>query len=150
MNLQQTLTHWKQVRAGLLSAIQKFKDDDLAFKPFSTSWPAGQIVLHIAEAEDGWFRYTVMHGLEKWPEGYTLAKYPSCDSITAALGAVHSRTEQYLVSITNYETDQLITVPWGENLPLHWIIRHVLEHEIHHRGELSLILGMLGREGLDV
>jgi uncharacterized damage-inducible protein DinB len=26
---------------------------------------------------------------------------------------------------------------------------HVVEHEIHHRGELSLILGLLGREGLD-
>jgi uncharacterized damage-inducible protein DinB len=35
-------------------------------------------------------------------------------------------------------------------LSLGWIIWHVLEHEIHHRGELSLILGLLGREGLDV
>jgi uncharacterized damage-inducible protein DinB len=26
----------------------------------------------------------------------------------------------------------------------------VLEHEVHHRGELSLIHGLLGREGLDV
>jgi len=24
-----------------------------------------------------------------------------------------------------------------------------MEHEIHHRGELSLILGLFGREGLD-
>jgi uncharacterized damage-inducible protein DinB len=30
------------------------------------------------------------------------------------------------------------------------VIWHVLEHEIHHRGELSLIHGLLGREGLDV
>jgi len=150
MNLQQTLTHWKHVRTGLLSAIQKFNDDDLAFKPFRTSWPAGQIMLHIAEAEDGWFRYAVMHGLEKWPDGYTLANYPTRESITAVLAAVHLHTEQYLESIHEDEAGQVITVPWGENLPLHWIIRHVVEHEIHHRGELSLILGMLGREGLDV
>ncbi len=31
-----------------------------------------------------------------------------------------------------------------------WIFWHVLEHEIHHRGELSLILGFLGKQGLDV
>jgi uncharacterized damage-inducible protein DinB len=39
---------------------------------------------------------------------------------------------------------------WGEPIPLRWIIWHVLEHEVHHRGELSLILGLLGKEGLDV
>ena len=40
--------------------------------------------------------------------------------------------------------------PEGEVFTLRWIIWHVLEHEIHHRGELSLALGLLGREGLDV
>jgi uncharacterized damage-inducible protein DinB len=29
------------------------------------------------------------------------------------------------------------------------MVWHVMEHEIHHRGELSLLLGMLGHEGLD-
>jgi uncharacterized damage-inducible protein DinB len=29
------------------------------------------------------------------------------------------------------------------------MILHVIEHEIHHRGELSLKLGLLDREGLD-
>jgi uncharacterized damage-inducible protein DinB len=29
------------------------------------------------------------------------------------------------------------------------MIGHLIEHEIHHRGELSLILGLLGREGLN-
>ena len=38
----------------------------------------------------------------------------------------------------------------GETFSLQWIIWHVLEHEIHHRGELSFILGTLGRTGLDV
>jgi len=41
-------------------------------------------------------------------------------------------------------------IPNGNTFTLRWIIWHVLEHEIHHRGELSLILGLLGHEGLDV
>jgi len=36
-------------------------------------------------------------------------------------------------------TDQPIVVPWGESIPLFWIVWHVVEHEIHHRGELSLL-----------
>jgi uncharacterized damage-inducible protein DinB len=35
-------------------------------------------------------------------------------------------------------------------VPLRSIIWHVLEHEIHHRGELSILIGLLGREGLEV
>lgn len=68
----------------------------------------------------------------------------------AAPAAVHQDTLQYLESLTVDDTEKVITVPWGETIPLPWIIRHVVEHEIHHRGELSLILGMFGREGLDV
>jgi uncharacterized damage-inducible protein DinB len=37
------------------------------------------------------------------------------------------------------------------NIPertLQWIIWHVLEHEIHHGGELSLALGAQGLEGV--
>ena len=36
------------------------------------------------------------------------------------------------------------------SVKLGWIIWHVLEHRSPHRGELWLILGLLGRDGLDV
>jgi uncharacterized damage-inducible protein DinB len=47
------------------------------------------------------------------------------------------------------ELGRRIELPWGGHTSLGWVVWHVLEHEIHHRGELSLILGLLGREGLD-
>ena len=150
MNLAQIFSHWKQVRADLLSTIDKFNDADLTYAPFDTSWSVGQIVLHIAEAEEGWFRYAVTRDLEKWPEQYSLKNYPTKEAIKSALGAVHTLTEQYLESLNDVDTAQLILVPWGESIPLLWIVWHIVEHEIHHRGELSLILGLLGREGLDV
>jgi uncharacterized damage-inducible protein DinB len=39
--------------------------------------------------------------------------------------------------------------PDGHDYTPAWVFWHVLEHEIHHRGKVSLILGLLGREGLD-
>lgn len=149
MDLSQIFSHWKQVRVDLLSTIDKFNDSDLTYIPFHTSWSVGQIMLHIADAEEGWFRYAVTRELEKWPKQYCLENYPTKEDIKAALGAVHTRTEQYLESLNGAGTDQLVVVPWGGNISLLWIIWHVVEHEIHHRGELSLILGLLGREGLD-
>ncbi len=46
--------------------------------------------------------------------------------------------------------DQAIVLPWGPQVPLRWVIWHVLEHEIHHRGEIYLMLGLLGMEAPDV
>jgi uncharacterized damage-inducible protein DinB len=149
MNIAQFFSHWKQVRADLLSTLDKFSDDELRYVPFNTSWSVGHIVLHIAEAEDGWFRHAVTRELEEFPE-YSLENYPRKEDIKSLLAAVHARTQQYLESLNDSDTSHVVEVPWGESIPLVWIIWHAVEHEIHHRAELSLILGLLGREGLDV
>jgi uncharacterized damage-inducible protein DinB len=66
------------------------------------------------------------------------------------LADVHARTEEYIDTLEESDLARIIEAPWGEKFHLGWILWHVIEHEIHHRGELSLILGLLGREGLDV
>jgi uncharacterized damage-inducible protein DinB len=149
MDLTQFFSHWNQVRADLLSTIDQFSDSDLTYVPFNQSWSVGQIALHIAEAEDGWFRYAVTRELGAFPE-YRLDDYPTKEDIKAVLAAVHARIWQYIELSNNDDPGRVIEVPWGESIPFLWIIWHVVEHEIHHRGELSLILGLLGREGLDV
>ncbi len=40
--------------------------------------------------------------------------------------------------------------PWRPKYALSEMIGHMIEQEVHHRGGLSLILGMLGHKGLDV
>lgn len=35
-------------------------------------------------------------------------------------------------------------------LPRSWVVWHVLEHDLHHGGEVSLTLGIHGLQGLDV
>lgn len=52
-----------------------------------------------------------------------------------------------LASLEEQDLKKECTTLRGETFSIGWIIWHVLEHEIHHRGELSLALGILGREG---
>ncbi len=66
------------------------------------------------------------------------------------LDKAHQRTLAFLETLDTEDLDETYQTTHGETFRLEWIIWHVLEHEIHHRGELSLALGMLGREGLDV
>lgn len=149
MKLSQLFAHWVPVRAGLIEVINQFSDAEISVVPFDGSWPAGQIMLHIAEAEDFWL-HAVVQELVSPHIDYLTATYPTISEIKAVLARSHARTLALLDRLDESDLPRIYTSPSGEEYTLYWIIWHVLEHEIHHRGELSLILGLLGREGLDV
>jgi uncharacterized damage-inducible protein DinB len=150
MKLSRVFSHWDQVREDLLTTIDQFDDSELLFTPFDSSWPVGQIMLHIGSAEAGWFCYVISQELIDWPI-FDMEVYPTCESIKTLLVDIHDMTKSQLASWDLEDLERPIRLPWNNHeLSLSWIIWHVLEHEIHHRGELSLVLGLLGRDGLDV
>ena len=150
MKPSEMFSHWKRVRDGLLHTINLFQEDELQHTPEGISRTVGRTMLHIADAEDGWLRYAITKELEEWPSQYTLDNYPTREAIKDVLTEVHERTEEFIDPLEESDLTRIIVAPWDEKFYLGWILWHVIEHEIHHRGELSLILGLLGREGLDV
>jgi uncharacterized damage-inducible protein DinB len=150
MNPSHFFAHWREIRTGLCELLDQFDDADLHYIPFPESWPVGRIFLHIAEAEEGWLRYAVTRELNSWPDGFVLENYPMKAAIAGVLDEVHDRTEAWLDTLDASDLSRAMVAPWGAELRLSWIIWHIVEHEVHHRGELSLLLGLLGRQGLDV
>ena len=150
MKPENLFSHWRLIRKGLISVIEEFEEPELSYQPYSDSWPVGQIMVHIANAEEGWFRYVVTKEIPEWPSQLQFENYPTRAKILEILDEVHGKTESYLGGLTAQDLSTRILAPWDAPFPLGWIIWHVIEHEIHHRGELSLILGILGKEGLDV
>jgi len=127
-----------------------FTDDQLSFSPAAGLWSLGQVALHIAAAEEGWFRHIITQELNDWPKDFPPEKFNTVTAIKGLLQHTHNRTEAYLASINHEELERVIEAPWGAKFPVRWAIWHVLEHEIHHRGEIFIILGMLGKEAPDV
>ena len=149
MQLDQLFSHWDQVHRDTLATLDKFEESELSQVAYEGGMSVGQIALHIANAEEGWFRLIATRERNEWPSDYTLQNYPTKSAIKTLLTEVHAKTTAYLHSQTLTDLDRVIDSSWG-NFSLCFIIWHVLEHEIHHRGELSLVLGTMGREGLDV
>ena len=150
MKPEKLFSHWQYIRKGLISVIEDFEESELTYQPYPDSWPVGQIMVHIANAEEGWFRYAVTKELQEWPMQLQFENYPTREKILTVLDEVHGKTERYLETLSEEDLSATILAPWEETFPLGWIFWHVIEHEVHHRGELSLILGILGKEGLDV
>jgi uncharacterized damage-inducible protein DinB len=142
-------SHWEQVRSDLVATVAKFSQTELSFVVAQHSWPVGQIMLHIADCEDNWLHGVVQGEFEPWIF-YSFSDYPTTAAILEVLNQARQRTIAFLDGLEESDLDNIYTLPGGGQVSLFWILWHVLEHEIHHRGELSLILGMLGHEGLDV
>ena len=150
MNLAKVFSHWDQIRKDLISIVDLFNDDEMDYVPFPNFWSVQEILLHIANTEEGWFQYVVRRDFDQWPEVYLVEDYRNKDVVKAKLSEVYKSTMEYLSILKIDDLENNIDLPGVEQLQFGWIIWHVLEHEIHHRGELSLILGLLGHEGLDV
>jgi uncharacterized damage-inducible protein DinB len=143
------LAHWADVRAGTLELLAGFRPEELSTTPLPGAWPIGKLFLHIAETEDFWLHAVVRGELETTLD-YRLDEHPTPAAIRAVLAAARERTEMAFGPLRPDDVRRQVETPWGETVGLDWVLWHVLEHEIHHRGELSFCLGLLGREGLDV
>jgi uncharacterized damage-inducible protein DinB len=149
MKVEKIIQFWNQIRKGLLETIDKFTEDELDFIPFNNSYSVRQTLLHIAQEEYGEIQYGITHKINHFPDPYDELAYPTIESIKVLLTSVHSETLMYLESLRDEDFFSEVEAGWGGTYTLIDMIWHVMEHEIHHRGELSLILGMLGRAGLD-
>lgn len=149
MYIRDLVQRWQEVRRDLLRAVDMLSDEQLAFTPREGLWSLGQVLRHIAQAEEYWFRFVVRRELAERPR-FTAEQYATVAAIKELLTTVHARTEGYLLTLQAEDLDRVITTPRGEQIALRWILWHVFEHEIHHRGEVFLMLGLLGMEGPDL
>jgi uncharacterized damage-inducible protein DinB len=149
MDTKTLVRYWGQVRQGLLAALDRLHDEQLAFAPADGLWSLGETAVHVANAEDGWFRHIAQAELQEWPR-VDLQEYRTVKAVKSLLTGVHDRTLAYLETLTEAELGHPFETSWGATITVDWIIWHIVEHEIHHRGEIYLMLGLMGLEAPDV
>lgn len=149
MDPQRIIEHWDRVRGGIMATLDEFADDELGWAPVQGGYTIREICLHIAHEEEIEISHGAAGSQPDFPETFPANDYPTKASIHALWMGVYARTMDYLRPLTHEAVLTPINLTWGETArPLDAIL-HAIEHEIHHRGEFSLALGLLGREGLD-
>lgn len=146
MNAAQFFDHWNVVWRDLLRGVSMLHDEQLAFRP-AESYPrsVGDILRHIIDLEEGWIHYVVERKLSAWPEARA-DRLATLDVIRAEMDRVHKHTLDYLKTVPVEDFSRIVQVPQDGTPKLAWILWHVFEQEIHHRGELFLCLSLLGME----
>jgi uncharacterized damage-inducible protein DinB len=144
VNAAQFFDHWNKVWRDLQRATALLKDEHLDFRPSQHyARSVGDILRHIMNLEEGWIHYVVRREHSTWPAERELG---TIEELRQALNAVHQETMDYLATIPVEDFNRIIQVPDDGTPKLGWILWHVFEQQVHHRGELFLCLSLLGLE----
>src|SRR5215207_7917255 len=143
--------NWRVYHEKLRDCIAPLTDEQLLLQPAARMWPLGQIVQHIISVRAGWFSYTLqdddkaMNEYVSW--GQRDSPERSAVELVRGLDETWAFIEARLQLWTPADCARTFPDEWdGQTYEVSrsWVIYHVMEHDLHHGGEVSLILGMNG------
>jgi uncharacterized damage-inducible protein DinB len=155
---------WEIYQQGLVQIIASLSSEQLALSLGPEQRSIGELLEHMIGARFNWFYLWMGEGdiNVDWnddEDNGELIVYKA-----ASLVAMFEKSWHVITSAldrwTSTDLEQLFVPPashqaWLRNQGFeeapphtrHWIVWHVMEHEIHHGGELSLALGTHGLKG---
>jgi len=146
MNAAQFFDHWNIAWRDLLRGVSMLRDDQLGFRPAENyERSVGDVLRHIINLEEGWIHFVVERKLPAWPDEGA-ERLATVATIRAEMDRVHKHTLDYLKTVPVEDFNRIVQIPEDGTPKLAWILWHVFEQEIHHRGELFLCLSLLGME----
>ena len=155
---------WARYQKMLKEMIAPLSDEQLATPVSSDEWTIGKVAQHIIGNRVWWFHLWMGQGsadlapIMQWDPGDS--EEPPTLNAAALVEGLDSTWEMVadaLASWTPADLAEVFPAPsalsereqefFGSN-SRQWIIWHVFEHEIHHGGEISLVLGNMGLPGI--
>jgi uncharacterized damage-inducible protein DinB len=148
---------WDNYQQLLLKAVAPLSDEQLALRAVPHLRTIGELATHIIGTRAGWWHELMGEGdtefaaLADWnrpgapvPNAAALVKglETTWEVIQATLQRWTLADLDYVFKGTRYGVDYSLT--------RQWVIWHVIEHDLHHGGELSFSLGMYDLPGIGV
>jgi uncharacterized damage-inducible protein DinB len=143
--------NWRVYQEKLRDCIEPLTNDQLMLQPAARMGPLGQIVQHIISVRAGWFSGTLqdddqaMKEYMSWGQQNSPAR--SADELVLGLDETWAFIEACLQRWTPGDCAKTFPDEWDGQVyqvSRSWVIYHVMEHDLHLGGEVSLILGMNG------
>ncbi len=139
-------TAWKAYQDRLAAALAPLSAEQLALRAGPGLRSVGENAAHIIGCRVGWFTETMGEAASADVTEVRWNDQPAAELVRGLDLTWHMMTG-CLNRWTPADMQQTFTDDWdGEQVQLSraWIVWHVLEHDLHHGGEVSLTLGIHG------
>ena len=144
MDEGKSLLAWNE---KLRDCIPPLTDEQLLLQPAAHMWPLGQILQHIISVFSGTLQDDDQATNEhmSWDQRDSPAR--SAADLARGLDETWAFIQARLQRWTPDDCAKTFPDEWDGQVyqvSRSWVIYHMMEHDLHHGGEVSLILGMNG------
>ena len=137
------LDYWPSIRARTRRVVECIPHDQIDWSVAPGRWSLGDIVRHLGAIER-WMYVENAHGRPSRYPGHGRELADGYENVVAYLDRCHAEAMSELRSLTPEQWTGRATTPGGVSITTWKWLRAMVEHEAHHRGQLYLMLGMLG------
>jgi len=137
------LSYYETIRERTLRVVSLVPPDKLEWRHAPDVFSSGDLARHIAAVE----RYTIAENVFGRPSRYRGCGPELADgleNVLAFMDRLHRETVELLRSLTPDDLVGKGLTVQGRSVARSKLLRAMIEHEVHHRGEMYVYLALLG------
>jgi uncharacterized damage-inducible protein DinB len=137
------LNYWESVRERTRRVAQRIPPDEIEWSHAPGRFTLGDLVRHLAAIERWMYAETV----KGRPSMYAGCKADLADGYEAVINYLderHTESVEIFRTLSDADLKAKCMTPAGTQITTWKWLRAMVEHEAHHRGQLYMMLGILG------
>ena len=137
------LEYYGGIRQRTRRVVERIPDSEMEWRHAPGRFSFGDLVRHLAALERYMFAENVAGRPSRYPgHGRELADGP--EAVRRYFEQRHAESLEIFRSLSDEDLGRRCVTPAGASMPVWKWLRAMVEHEVHHRGQLYLMLGMVG------
>ena len=141
--LAEFLRYVDRIRARTRAVVECIPSDLLEWSPGEGRFTPGDLVRHIAATERWMWAENVKGRPSRYP-GHGRELADGLEAVVGYMDRMHADAMDIFSSLTAEELSGRCPTPGGVQLRTWKWLRAMVEHEVHHRGQLYVLLGLNG------
>ncbi len=137
------LKYFEGIRARTRRVIDCIPPDKIDWTPGPGKFSFADLIRHLAAIERYMFAENAQRKPSRYP-GHGAELADGYDEILAYMDRMHAESVEIFSRLTEEQLKMRCVTPAGATITVWKWLRAMVEHEVHHRGQIYFMLGMLG------
>ena len=140
--MSEIVDYFDRIRERTMRVIACIPPDKIDWTYQTGKYTLGDIVRHLGATERWMFAENAQRKPSRYP-GHGRELADGYDAAVAFIRRMHDESMVIFRSLSDADLEKKCMTPGGAELRVVKWLRSMIEHEIHHRGQIYIYLGML-------
>lgn len=136
------LDYYARLRARTDRVVERIPAERIEWRPEPGAFSFGDVLRHVAAIERWVFAENAALRRSRYP-GHGRELADGYDAVLRYLREMHDEAVAIFARLGQHELHGPCTTPGGAQMPVWKWLRAMVEHEVHHRGQIYLMLRLI-------